>query len=294
MRVTGPARRASGCLPPDGLALAGDASGTRLGMELRRSPVPSLALLAFLAAAVGAGCADDDEPRAAIADEPTAYMSRSEVERLLERELEVVEGGGAVRRAANVVAAFPERPRDVDAYRVADEVLARGRPVRTTPAPPGRAPSPPTSSRRGSTATVGGLRYTPLMARQLDPGGEPDQAILEGVDVDRSGGPLLVAVMLRVCNVSDRPRTPAGDLILKDAFGNHLEPVELPADNELAYRPEELAPDACLPADGSAAEATLGGGALVFRMPLEIRRNPPLGLQISSGAGERQTVAIDL
>jgi hypothetical protein len=324
MRVTGPARRASGCLPPDGLALAGDASGTRLGMELRRSPSPPLALLACLAAAVGAGCADDDEPRAAIADEPTAYMSRSEVERLLERELEVVEGGGAVRRAANVVAAFPERRRDVDAYRVADEVLARlgracgepgdpelgelcfgvadvilpGADPRTPgpddPGPAGEGTQPTDFLEAGSTATVGGLRYTPLMARQLDPGGEPDQAILEGVDVDRSGGPLLVAVMLRVCNVSDRPRTPAGDLILKDAFGNHLEPVELPADNELAYRPEELAPDACLPADGSAAEATLGGGALVFRMPLEIRRNPPLGLQISSGAGERQTVAIDL
>ena len=349
-------------------------------MKLRQSLSPVFAVLACLAAAVAAGCADDDEPRAAVADRPTAYVSRSEVERLLERELElqrslrqddrlaadlepqpadsirfaavpsgrefdvllfataqdaqdavpevrasqVVEEGGAVRRAANVVAPIPPRPQDLDANPVADQVLARlgracaepgdpeygelcfgvadvilpGVDARTPgpddPGPAGEGTQPDDFLEAGSTATVGGLRYTPVMARQLNPGGEPDRAILEGVDVDRSGGPLLFAVVLRVCNDSDRPRTPTDDLILKDAFGNRLQPVELPADNELAYRPDELAPDECLPADGAAAEATLGGGALVFRVPLEIRRNPPLGLQITTGTGQQQTVAVDL
>ncbi len=376
----GPDEPPAGCLPPDGLALARGGVGTRVGMERRRSLSPLFALLACLAAAVAAGCADDDAPRAADAGEPNAYVSRSEVERLLERELELqrslrrgdrlaasveprpvdgmrfavvpsgrefdvlvfataedaqaaepevraseaVEDGGAVRRAANVVAAFPEPPRDVDGYRTADEVLARlGRacaaagdpaygelcfggadvilpeadaptPGPDDPGPAGEGTQPDSLLEAGSTATVGGLRYTPVIARQLNPGGEPDRAILEGVDVDRSGGPLLVAVMLRVCNDSGRPRTPTGDLILEDAFGTRLQPVELPADNQLAYRPRELAPGECLPPDGSAAEATLGGGALVFRVPLEIRRNPPLGLRIGSGTGERQTVAIDL
>lgn len=146
----------------------------------------------------------------------------------------------------------------------------------------------------GATVTLDGLRYTPVLSRQLNPNLRPDQAILEGVDVDRTGGPLLFAVFLRVCNEDGDPRTPRADLVLKDAFGNRIKPVELPADNELAYRPRELTADECAPAEGSAPDATLSGGALVFRVPLEIRRNTPLGLEITSPSGRRQTVRIDL
>lgn len=363
-------------------------------MQLRPLPPRLLALLACVVAALAAGCADDDEPgaaeagpraadaeaRAGEADGPTAYLSRSEVERVLERELRlqrslrrddrlasdlepdptdgirfaavpsgrefdvlffatpqdaeaaepgiragaVVEDGGALRRAANVVAVFPEQPRAVDTYRVAARIvdrLARAcaepgdpeygelcfgvsdvilpqagnrTPGPDDPGPEGEGTQPDDLLEAGSTASVAGLRYTPVLARQLNPGGRPDDAILEGVDVDRSGGPLLFTVVLRVCNDSGRPRTPTDDLILVDAFGNRLQPVALPAGNELAYRPRELAAGECLPADGSAAEATLGGGALVFRVPVEIRRNPPLGLRITSETGRRQTIAIDL
>jgi hypothetical protein len=111
--------------------------------------------------------------------------------------------------------------------------------------------------------------------------------------VDRTGGPLLVAVMLRVCNASGRPRTPTDDLVLVDAFGSRLQPVDLPAGNELAYRPAS-SPRAGLPRGGSAADATLGGGAVVFRVPLDVRRNPPLALEITSASGARQRIAVDL
>jgi len=82
--------------------------------------------------------------------------------------------------------------------------------------------------------------------------------------------------------------------MLVDAFGNRLDPVGLPADNTLGYRPRELAPDACPPVDGSAADATLGGGAVVFRVPLEARRNPSLAPQVTSASGTRQRIAVDL
>lgn len=338
-----------------------------------------LLVLACVAAGLAAGCTDDEAPRAAVAERSNAYVSRSELERLLERDLklqrslrrdqrlageleprpadgiryavvpsgrefdvlffatpadaedaeagvrasEVVDGGGAFRRAANVIAVFPDEPADVDAYRRVTETLGalgqacaeRGDPGfgelcygvadvtipaagnRTPgpedPGPAGEGTQPGDVLEAGSTATVGGLRYTPVVTRQLNPSITPDDAILEGVDVDRSGGPLLVAVVLRVCNGSGRPRTPTDRLVLKDAFGNRLQPVGLPAENELAYRPRELEPERCLPADGSPADATLGGGAVVFRVPLEVRRNPPLALEITSATGERQSVAVD-
>lgn len=146
----------------------------------------------------------------------------------------------------------------------------------------------------GATVTLDGLRYTPVLSRQLNPSLRPDRAILEGVDVDRTGGPLLFAVFLRVCNDDGRPRTPRADFVLKDAFGNRIKPVELPTDNALAYRPSKLAAGQCVPEESSVPDATLEGGALVFRVGLEVRRNPPLGLEITSPSGRRQTVRIDL
>jgi len=339
-----------------------------------------LSVLVCLAAGLAAGCADDEAPRAAVGERPNAYVSRSELERLLERDLrlerslrrderlagdldprpadgiryavvpsgrefdvlffatpadardaeagvrasEVVDGGGAFRRAANVIAVFPGEPAEVASYgRVADtletlgracaepgdpelgelcygvaDVILPGADTRTPgpddPGPAGEGTQPGDFLEAGSTATVGGLRYTPVLTRQLNPGMSPDDAILEGAEVDRSEGPLLVAVVLRVCNASGRPRTPTDRLVLVDSFGTRLEPVGLPAANELAYRPRELEPDRCLPPDGSAADATLGGGAVVFRVPLEVRRNPPLALEITSATGERQTIAVDL
>lgn len=349
-------------------------------MSLRHSSLRVVAAVACAAACTATGCADDEAPRAAVAERPNAYVSRSELERLLERELmlqrslrrderlssdldpepvdgirfavvpsgrefdvvffatpedaedatqdirrsDMLEDGGAFRRAANVVAVFPEDPEGVDSYQVAAEVLARvdracaepgdpefgefcfgvadailpdagnRTPGPDDPGPPGDGTQPGEFLEAGSTATLGGLLYTPVSTRQLNPSLRPDQAILEGVEVDRTGGPLLVAVMLRVCNESGRPRTPTDELMLVDSFGNRLKPVELPADNPLAYRPRELAPGQCVPAESSAPDATLAGGAVVFRVPLEVRRNPPLALEITSASGEQQSVAVDL
>jgi len=117
---------------PDGAARA---SGKRSGMDLRQWAPRVIGQAAGAGAALGSGCSDDEQPRAAAAEGSNAYV----------------------------------------------EV--------------------------GSTATLGGLQYTPVPTRQLNPSMRPDPAILEGVDVDRTGGQLLVAVVLRGCNESGRPRT---------------------------------------------------------------------------------------
>ena len=138
------------------------------------------------------------------------------------------------------------------------------------------------------------MAYTPVRSRQLNPSLRPDRPILEGVDVDRTGGPLLVGVFLRVCNEEGEPRVSTDRFVLKDAFGTRIEPVEPAPDNALAYRPRELREDECLPESASAADETLGGRALVFRVPLKIRRNVPLGLEITGESGRRQTIEIGL
>jgi len=166
---------------------APDAHGRRAGrrgthpvMTLRHGLLRLITVTACAAAAL-AGCSDHDEPRAAVAERPNAYVSPSELERLLQRELmlerslrrddrlsgsldpqpvdgirfavvpsgrefdvvffatpddaadaerdirrsDMLQDGGAYRRAANVVAVFPEQPERVDSYRVAADTLAR-------------------------------------------------------------------------------------------------------------------------------------------------------------------------
>lgn len=103
-----------------------------------------------------------------------------------------------------------------------------------------------------------------------------------------------MGVVLRVCNEDGGPRVSTDRFMLEDAFGTRLQPVELAADNALAYQPQQLAKGEYLLADGSPAEATLGGGALVFRVSLDVRRNAPLGLEIITASGECATIEISL
>ncbi|MDQ3669777.1 MAG: hypothetical protein M3377_05795 [Actinomycetota bacterium] len=240
------------------------------------------------------------------------------------RSSDVVEGGGEFRRAANLVAVFPEPSKEVRAYRAVVDTLdeierkcakpgdpefgeicfgtrdtilpsAEDRPSQDDESgPAGSGTDPGELLEAGSTATLDGVVYRPVKARQLNPSLRPDRSILEGVDVDRTGGPLLIAVFLRACNEEGSPRVPTDRFVLKDAFGTRLETVVLAPVNALAYRPRPLAEDECLPADGSAADTTLGGGALVFRVPMDVRRNTPLGLEITAPSGQRQTIEIGL
>lgn len=236
----------------------------------------------------------------------------------------VVDDGGAFRRAANLVAVFPELPAEVDGYRVVADLFdtierACARPgspefgelcYGTTDVqlpsteirpdgddeigPPGEGTDPDELLEPGSTVRLGGLAYTPVLSRQLNPNLSPDRNVLEGVDVDQAGGPLEVGVFLRVCNEDGAPRTTTDRFVLKDAFGTRIEPVMLAADNALAYRPRRLAAGECLPEDASAAEETLGGRALVFLVPLKVRRNFPLGLEITAKSGAQQTIELGL
>lgn len=240
------------------------------------------------------------------------------------RDSAVVGDGGAFRRAANLVAVFPEQPARVDGYRVVADLFdtlerACARPgspefgelcygttdvrlpsTESRPdgddeiGPAGEGTDPDTLLEPGSTVRLGGLAYTPVLSRQLNPKLRPDRSVLEGVDVDQAGGPLEVGVFLRVCNEDGSPRTSTDRFVLKDAFGTRIAPVEPAADNALAYRPRRLAEGECLPEEASAAEKAFGGRALVFLVALKIRRNFPLGLEITAKSGERRTIEVGL
>ena len=80
---------------------------------------------------------------------------------------------------------------------------------------------------------------------------------------------------LTVCNESGEPRTPTGDIDLEDAFGSTFRPLDATVHPELTYQPRRLEPNGCEPADGSPADETFNGAALVFSVPFDaVQRRP--------------------
>ena len=96
---------------------------------------------------------------------------------------------------------------------------------------------------------MGGLHYSALLARRLNPNIAPDKAMLSGRRPPE--GKIWLGVFLRVCNRGERERTSSDRLALIDAFGARTRPSDaLARDNLFAYRPMSLEPDECLPRPG--------------------------------------------
>lgn len=211
-------------------------------------------------------------------------------------------------RAANVVALFGEQYREVEAYEAAATALQRLRRACSdesgverlrrlcfdydggTP-PGGEGVDRDEAEEAEESVVVGGLRYEAVLARILNPYIRPDQQLVSGLQPDE--GKIWFGVFLRVCNESDEAQTPSGDLTLVDAFGKRLEPYELPPDNAFDYEPRPVAPDTCLPPDGSVPARVIDGALVLFEASSDFLGNFPLALEITGAGGGRQRVVVN-
>jgi hypothetical protein len=147
-------------------------------------------------------------------------------------------------------------------------------------------------AREGNVVELGGLTYRVVLFRELNPRTVPDSALVEGVPKDGQG---YYAAFLSVCNDSDAVQMPTGDIHLEDAFGHGFAPLDADVDSELTYEPHRLQPEACLPADGSAAEETYNGAALIFSVPFDAVQRRPMILSLQPrGGGTPARVQLDL
>jgi hypothetical protein len=226
------------------------------------------------------------------------------------RETEVVRDGGSALRAANVVAAFPERPSQNPTYRVAarrfqalaaacegpagDSELRRlcleG--ASDLPGPPGEGTDPEELEPVGTTVRVEGLAYTPQTSRILNPALRPDGELVGG---RRPGDDQTwFGVFLRVCNEEGAPKVSSSDLALVGAFGRVERPVEVPGNEAFAYEPRRLERDACIPAPGSVGDRVADGSLVLFEVSYDFLEQRPVALQITGRSGARERVALDL
>jgi hypothetical protein len=151
-------------------------------------------------------------------------------------------------------------------------------------------------AREGLAIDVGGVDYNVFITRELNLAITPDKDYYDGPPAP--AGSALYGVFIKVCNPGSEPVRTTSSFTVKDNQGTEFKPKPLPADNPFAYRPTELAKDACLPEDGSVAQlGPTAGAMLLFEFPLENTENRPLELEIGGALDqdrEVKTVELDL
>jgi hypothetical protein len=152
-------------------------------------------------------------------------------------------------------------------------------------------------STEGSYLDLGGMKYQVQISRLLNPTDREDSGYL----IDLPAGQQLgtdenwFAVFMRVENDSDKAAPAANGYSIKDTQGNVYKPIAMGPKNVFAYRPAVLQPKDVLPLPSSpAAENTIQGSMLLFKIPVANFQNRPLELQIPPPQGGGPTGTVDL
>jgi hypothetical protein len=137
---------------------------------------------------------------------------------------------------------------------------------------------------------VDGLTYQVQISRILNPASREDQAYLRGLPEDEAEPTeeeVWFGIFMRVENEGDETREAAEDFVVHDTQEAEYEPIELdPAANAFVYEPGPVEPGELIPQPNSpAADNTIQGSLLLFKMRVESLGNRPLELEIESRQG---------
>jgi hypothetical protein len=152
-------------------------------------------------------------------------------------------------------------------------------------------------SNEGAYLDLNGMKYQVQISRVLNPNSPEDRAYLIGVDSSQRtlpAGQEWFAVFMRVENETGRPQRAATDYTITDTQDTKFKPLNLAPENVFAYRGDPVgANGGLLPVpDSPAAETTVQGALLLFKIPTRNLENRPLELSIR--AGETATVDLDI
>jgi hypothetical protein len=150
----------------------------------------------------------------------------------------------------------------------------------------------------GAYLDLGPLKYQVQISRQLNPFNPEDRAYLVGLDERQRrlpAGQEWFAVFMRVENETDRPQQAATEYEITDTQGTRFRPLPLGADNVFAYRGGAVPPNSLLPVpDSPAAEGTIQGALLLFKIPTRNLENRPLELSIRNPQVTDEEATVDL
>ncbi len=151
----------------------------------------------------------------------------------------------------------------------------------------------------GTYLDVGPMKYQVQISRLLNPADREDREYLIGLPAGQklAADEQWFAVFMRVENQTDEPQQAADQYAVKDTQGTIFRPVTMGRDNVFAYRGGTVGPHDLLPvADTAAAQGTIQGSMLLFKIPVKNFENRPLSLEIENSAvsGVRADVDLDV
>jgi hypothetical protein len=151
----------------------------------------------------------------------------------------------------------------------------------------------------GIYVTVDDLKYQIQISRILDPASREDEAYLRGVPETEtlSEDEVWYGIFMRAENDTDEPHEMATDFVIHDTEGHTYEPIDIDPDlNVFLYEPQELQPGNVFPLlNAPAADNTIRGGLILFKIPASSLGNRPLELEIESpSGGDNAIIDIDV
>jgi hypothetical protein len=148
----------------------------------------------------------------------------------------------------------------------------------------------------GAYLDTGDLKYQVQISRELNPADPEDHGYLIGVDQRTvAPGDTWFGIFMRVQNTTNARHPAAREFELSDTQGHTWRPIPLPADNVFGYRPVDLPANGVLPVpDSPAAENTIQGSLVLFKIPFANLQNRPLVLKIVNPVDPAQSAEVDL
>jgi hypothetical protein len=143
---------------------------------------------------------------------------------------------------------------------------------------------------------LGELKYQVEISRTLNPADPEDRDFLKGVSEQLGPEDTWFAVFVRVQNESDDPQKPASRYEITDTQDNEFNPVAIDAkSNDFAYEPVTIPGNGLLPnVDATAAQNSINGELLLFKMPRQNLENRPLELKIHNPDDFQQVGVVNL
>jgi hypothetical protein len=126
-----------------------------------------------------------------------------------------------------------------------------------------------------------------------------DRSYLAGVPESTgqpTGEETWFGVFMRVQNSTEKTITPASDFEIIDTQENVYRPVPLDTNvNPFAYKPDPIGPKSLIPVpDSVAAQTTIQGSLLLFKVRTESLQNRPLEFRFKGPEGTTGVIDLDV
>jgi hypothetical protein len=153
--------------------------------------------------------------------------------------------------------------------------------------------SEPREVEEGEVVKVGGLKYTVVFSRYLNPNDNEDAAYLKGLEPAKAEHNYF-GVFLQVKNPTHETIGLVNELWITDAVDNKYEAIENESEYAFPFG-EPVTENESIPLyDSTAQSGPIEGSVVIFELPEEVSADRPLLLHIPGSGKESGIVKLDL